>query len=225
VSASIFAPCIRVFLLIKNRLLREALGRMLRKRHDFQVVAVANLNKVSIPDLGAANCDVLVIDFFDPRYLPSRISTGSPDTPEVRTVLICMDGDSEQFLEAIRAGVNGYLLKDATAAEVIAAIRAAFRGESVCPPKLCSTLFRWFAQHASQLASRPLGTGSNLTLRQRQLVNLMGQGLTNKEIAAELHLSEFTVRNHVHGILKLVAVGSRREAVDVLRARLHSAAR
>jgi len=125
-------------------------------------------------------------------------------------------------LDAVRAGVNGYLLKDASADEVIGAIRATFRGESICPPKLCASLFRWFSQASAQLATQNPSARSNLTLRQRQLVDLMGQGFTNKEIAAKLSLSEFTVRNHVHRILKQVDVGSRREAVDLIRFQLSS---
>jgi DNA-binding NarL/FixJ family response regulator len=210
-------PSIRVFLLIENRLLREALSRLLRKRSEFQVLGACGPEEMSIGDLDAGNCDVLAIDFFDPSYLPSP---EPKEIPDVKTVLIGMDADSDRFLEAVRAGVNGYLLKDASAAEVIAALRATYRGESVCPPKLCASLFRWFAQAAAQFPGGHLSGRSSLTLRQRQLVDLMAQGLTNKEIAAKLHLSEFTIRNHVHRILKQVDAGSRREAVDVIRAQM-----
>jgi DNA-binding NarL/FixJ family response regulator len=220
VSEFFHEPSIRVFLLIENRLLREALSRLLHKRAEFQVVGVCGPDEISIGDLDAANCDVLAIDFFDPDYLTSPASPDSKQIPEVKTVLIGMDADSDRFLEAVRAGVNSYLLKDASAAEVIAALRATYRGESICPPKLCASLFRWFAQASAQFPGGHLGARSSLTLRQRQLVDLMGQGLTNKEIAAKLNLSEFTVRNHVHRILKQVDVGSRREAVDVIRAQM-----
>jgi DNA-binding NarL/FixJ family response regulator len=210
-------PSIRVFLLIENRLLREALSRLLRKRSEFHVAGVCGPDEISIGGVDAATCNVLAIDFFDPDYLPSP---DPKEVPGVKTILIGMDADADRFLEAVRAGVNGYLLKDASAAEVIAALRATHRGESVCPPKLCASLFRWFAQASAQFPGGPLSVRSSLTLRQRQLVDLMGQGLTNKEIAAKLHLSEFTVRNHVHRILKQVDAGSRREAVDVIRAQM-----
>ena len=215
-------PCIRVVLLIENRLLREALNRLLKKRGEFQVVAVCGLNEARFPSFKIGSCDVLAIDFFNQRFLPTYLCADSEEAAKVKTVLIGMDDDSEQFLEAVRAGVNGYLLKDASADEVIGAIRATSRGESVCPPRLCASLFRWFAQASTQLATQNLTARSNLTLRQRQLIDLMGQGFTNKEIAAKLSLSEFTVRNHVHRILKQVDVGSRREAVDLIRCQLTS---
>ena len=211
---------IRLFLLIENRLLREALGRLLRKRAEFQVVAVCGVNDVPFPILTASSCDVLAIDFFDPKYLPPQ-NASAPDGTGVKTVLIGMDEDPDQFLEAVRAGVNAYLLKDASTAEVLSAIRSTYRGESICPPKLCATLFRWIAHAGLQFAPRQFGRGSRLTARQRQLVELMGRGLTNKEIAAQLNLSEFTVRNHVHRILKKADVSSRCEAVDAIRSYAH----
>ena len=129
-----------------------------------------------------------------------------------------MDCDEEQFLAAVRAGVTGYLLKDASASDVLNAVRSVFRGEAVCPPQLCSTLFRFVAQTAKEMPARDSALRPELTLRQQQLVSLVAKGLTNKEIASLLNLSEFTVRNHIHRILKQVDAESRSEAVDVIRA-------
>ena len=160
---------IRVFLLIENRLLREALGRLCRKRPDLQVVGEIERCNLQQREFLESQCDVLTLDSFD-------------------------------------------------ATEVMAGIRAAFKGEAVCPPKLCSALFDWVASsprpETMLSAPRP-----ELTLRQRQLVALVAQGLANKEIAAHLNLSEFTVRNHIHRILKLVDAGTRREVVDIVHGR------
>jgi DNA-binding NarL/FixJ family response regulator len=210
------AETIRVFLFIENRLLREALGRLFRKRPDLQVVGERGQDAVLPQEIFAMNCDVMAIDIFDSRWFPT--SHSQEYNCSYRTVLVGMDSDSQTFLEAVKAGVSGYLLKDASASDVIAAIRATFNGEAVCPPKLCTTLFRWFAQSAVLSQPRVNSSPPDLTLRQRQLVNLVAKGLTNKEIAAQLNLSEFTVRNHIHRIIKQVHVTSRREAVDLVRA-------
>ena len=129
-----------------------------------------------------------------------------------------MELDEEQFLAAARSGVTGYLLKDASVSDVIAAVRAVFRGEAVCPPQLCSTLFRAVVQTARKMPAQSSTSRPALTLRQLQLVALVAKGLTNKEIASHLNLSEFTVRNHIHRILKQVDAGSRSEAVEAIRA-------
>jgi DNA-binding NarL/FixJ family response regulator len=112
----------------------------------------------------------------------------------------------------------GYLLNDTSAADLVAAVRAVYRGEAVCPPQLCSSLFRFVAHVVEQMPVKRAGPRPDLTMRQQQLVALVAKGLTNKEIASRLNLSEFTVRNHIHRILKQVDAGSRSEAVDVIRA-------
>ena len=129
-----------------------------------------------------------------------------------------MDSDEEQFLAAVRSGVMGYLLKDASASDLVAAVRAVYRGEAVCPPQLCATLFRFVAHVVEETAVKRTAAKPDLTLRQQQLVTLVAKGLTNKEIASQLNLSEFTVRNHIHRILKQVDAGSRSEAVETIRA-------
>jgi len=199
---------IQVFLLIENRLLREALGRLFRKRSEFHVIGQGGRSEIIPEDLRQSSCAVLAVDFFDPDLIYSN--------RQHKVILIGMDGDPDQFLEAVRSGVSGYLLKDASASEVVSAIRATYKGDAVCPPRLCATLFHWFAEEAPVKRSRPTVSAYDITLRQRQLVELVAEGLTNKEIAAQLNLSEFTVRNHIHRIMKQVDVGTRREAVDVL---------
>src|SRR5207253_9896292 len=107
---------------------------------------------------------------------------------------------------------------DASAGDVIAAVRAISRGEAVCPPKLCMHLIKWMSGKTRDDVVPRVEVKPNLTLRQRQLVTLVAQGLTNKEIASQLNLSEFTVKNHIHRILKQVDAVSRSEAVETIRA-------
>ena len=121
-------------------------------------------------------------------------------------------------MAAVRSGVMGYLLKDASAAELVAAVRAVHRGEAVCPPQLCSRLFRFVAHIIEEMPVKRSAPRPDLTIRQQQLMVLVAKGLTNKEIASHLNLSEFTVRNHIHRILKQVDAGSRSEAVETIRA-------
>ena len=215
---------IRVFLLIENRLLREALTRLLGKRSDILIVGQANLEEVSHGKVVESNCSVLVLDSANPDWLPVRFFTSNPcPVPgRFRALLVGMENDPGQFLNAIRAGAFGYMLKDASASEVVAAVRATVRGEATCTPRLCATLFHLVSQWPEQAPAAPAAaTSPNLTLRQHQLVKLLAKGLTNKEIAAELNLSEFTVRNHVHRILKLVDVRTRREAVSAVLRRVN----
>ena len=208
---------IRVYLMIENRLLREALGRLFRKRPDLQVVGQSDHDSSLSQESLEEQFDVLAMDFFDPKRMPLFFCNEDSCANRFKTVLIGMADDSAQFLEAVRAGASGYLLKDASASDVVCAVRAIFKGEAICPPKLCAALFDFFAQAAKQGQFSTSTRRTDLTLRQQQLVSLVAKGMTNKEIAVQLNLSEFTVRNHIHRIMKQVDVGSRREAVRVVR--------
>jgi two-component system nitrate/nitrite response regulator NarL len=213
-------PCepARVFLLIENRLLREALVRLLRERPDFRAVGQSGQTDLTIQKILQAKCDVLVVCSFQSNWPAATFALESTGQPGFRIVLIGMEADENQFMAMIRAGVTGYLLKDASAPDFLYAVRAVFRGEAVCPPQLCSALCRFVAQMPKEACTQGIPSRPDLTLRQHQLVTLVAKGLTNKEIASRLNLSEFTVRNHIHRILKQLDPETRREAVDVVRA-------
>ena len=179
-----------VFLLAENRLLREALVRLLTKKGDIRVVGASSYSPAVVDEIIAKIPGILVLD-----------SSGLAFS-NVSIVMVDMDSDESTFLKAVREGVIGYVLKDASAMEVAATIRAVAAGEAVCPRCLLMTLFRV----VSQPENVPLPCGSELGLsrREQQLVELLRERLTNKEIASQLNLSEQTVKNHVHNILRKV---------------------
>ncbi len=129
-----------------------------------------------------------------------------------------MEDDEDSFLRAVRSGIMGYVLKEASALDVVAAVRTIAHGDAVCPAQFSLSLFRYIAKKAQDMpvyrAKRELG----LTRRQQQLVSLVAKGWTNKEIANDLNLSEQTVKNHIHRILKQLKAGNRYEAVETVRA-------
>ena len=212
---------VRVFLLIGNRLLRESLLRLFRKPGDLSIVGVGSPGMTDPAEIENAQCDVLVTDQFPAKTLNDSVAFCDQwTTLQMEILLLGMDEDQDQFLSAVRAGATGYLLKDASAGDVIAAVRAISRGEAVCPPKLCMHLIKWMSGKAREDLAPRVEVKPNLTLRQRQLVTLVAQGLTNKEIASQLNLSEFTVKNHLHRIMKQVDADTRFEAVESVRAHL-----
>jgi DNA-binding NarL/FixJ family response regulator len=209
---------IRVFLLIENRLLREALIRLFRKRPDLLVVGQGGHAEATRSQVLESQFDVLLLDSLETGCLAANFCSQSEAHAAFETVLIGMEADEEQFMTAVRSGVTGYLLKDASSSEVITAVRAVFRGEAVCPSRLCFMLLRLVALMARALPAQSATSRPDLTLRQQQLVALIAKGLTNKEIASLLNISQFTVRNHIHRILKQVDAGNRTEAVETIRA-------
>ena len=217
-SETVPRSSIRIFLMMENRLLREALVRLFRKRSDLVVVGQDEPADPPSCEVPYTEFDVLLIDSFQTMWPAAKSARETTrGQASYKTVLIGMEPDKEQFLTAVRSGVTGYLLKDASASELVAAVRAVYRGEAICPPQLCSTLFRFVACMIEEIPAKRSAPKPDLTLRQQQLMVLVAKGLTNKEIASRLSLSEFTVRNHIHRVLKQVDAGSRSEAVETIR--------
>jgi DNA-binding NarL/FixJ family response regulator len=213
-------PVENVYLVAEHRLLRETLVRLLRKRADIRVVGEGRHHDSTSEQIIASSCRVLLLDSLTAN-ITKLLDDLYDKAPQIKIVLFGMDEDPQIFLIAVRLGVSGYVSKEASAAEIIAAVRAVAQGESVCPPKLCMILF----QHvASEFRKQPVITDREarikfgLTHRQSQLVALVARGLSNKEIAASLNLSEFTVKSHLRRIMKQVNAESRFEAVDMMRA-------
>jgi DNA-binding NarL/FixJ family response regulator len=214
-------PVENVYLVAEHRLLRETLVRLLRKRADISVVGESRHADSTSEMIIASNCQVLLLDSLTAPHATKLLDDLQDKAPKIKIVLFGMDEDPQIFLIAVRFGVSGYVVKDASAAEIIAAVRAVAQGEAVCPPKLCMALFQHAAREFRKqpvLTDREARIKFGLTHRQSQLVALVARGLTNKEIAASLNLSEFTVKNHLRRIMRQVDADSRHEAVDVIRA-------
>ncbi len=204
-----------VFMLAENRLLREALVRLLAKKNDIRVVGANPYSPAVHEEITAAQPSIIVLDSSGLTFSNSSlISTLQAAIPGVRIVMVDMDSDKTTFLKAVREGVVGYVLKDASAVEVAATIRAVATGEAVCPPAMSMALFRVAARQAVPPSTFSWGVELRLSRREQQLVELLRERLTNKEIAAQLNLSEQTVKNHVHNILRKVGASDRITIVE-----------
>ena|GEM_PF-178470 len=208
-----------VCILSDNRLFRESLGRILSKRGNCEVVLSQGTVPAAAEDsLGSA--DVVVLDSLEFLFLNGGILTQRQHSHGFgKVLLVAMQEDPQLFLRAIRAGAAGFIPKDASALDVVAAVRSVARGEAVCPPRLCKFLFDFVATQKAEMPSRSARCTSGLTRRERQLIPLIHQGLTNKEIAQQLNLSEQTVKNHVHRILHKIGVGNRLEIDPAIHTR------
>jgi DNA-binding NarL/FixJ family response regulator len=207
-----------VFLLSGNRLLREALQRVLGKRRDIEVVGTACCIKGASEALARSRSEIVLTDLWG--SVPSEVQPLREllaAHPAVRAILLGMREDDEVFLDSVRAGVRGFLLDDASAMDVVAAIRAVSDGQAVCPPRLTATLFDYVAQMAAGMPSIRIRMRLGLTRREQQLVPMIAEGLTNKQIAAQLNLSEQTVKNHIHRMLQKAGAADRLSIVEMCR--------
>ena len=128
-----------------------------------------------------------------------------------------MEDDKDVFLRSVRAGVTGFLLKDASAAEIAGAVHAVVNDEAVCPPRLCFALLDQIARQEMPLSCVSGNGKFGLTRREQQLLQMISCGLSNKEIANDLNISDQTVKNHIHRILQKLGAADRMSAVEAYR--------
>jgi two-component system response regulator NreC len=128
-----------------------------------------------------------------------------------------MANDYGEFLQCVRAGIRGYLLRDASVDELLDAIRAMQAGKAVCPGELCVVLFRYFEGDASELPCAAVQRRLGLSRREQQLIPLIAKGFSNKEIANHFCLSEQTIKNHLYRMKHKVGASDRLGIVHQFR--------
>jgi DNA-binding NarL/FixJ family response regulator len=210
---------IRVFILAENRLLREALTRILNSKNDIRVAGAAAFASDIVHQICDAAPDVVLADSAAVALSQLRlVSELRLAIPGIKAVMIGMEEDRETFLRAVREGVVGYVLKDASAMDVANCVRGVVSGEAYCPPRLCTALFEQVAKQRTQTVQFLMKNNLGLTRREQQLIQMISRSLTNKEIAGQLNLSEQTVKNHVHRMLRKLGASDRMAAVELCRA-------
>jgi two-component system response regulator DevR len=202
-----------VFLLAENRLLREALTKIFERKSDLRVVGACAFSPAAVEQIALA----MVLDSFAEGLHLDFLREAHRRFNNLKVVLIGMEANEVTFLRAVRRGALGYVLKDASALQAVATVRAVASVEAVCPPQLSAALFRCVAQQQHHVPSFHVKLSLGLTNREQQLVVLIGKGLTNKEIACQLQLAEQTVRNHVHRMLRKVGANNRLGVVELCR--------
>ena len=209
---------VRVFIAAENRLLREALTRMLAKLEDMDVVGLEATEPFRTEDLLKEEAGILLLSSrgtINEDLLAIRKVRAA--APNVQIMLIGVTGAEMEFLQCVRAGVSGYLPRDASAEDVVEGIRALRAGEAVCPGTFCAALFHYLEREATSFPSASVHQRLGLTRREQQLIPLIAEGLTNKEIANRFCLSEQTVKNHLYRMKHKVGAEDRLGIVQVCR--------
>lgn len=204
-----------------NRFFRESLVRLFRSDKGFRVTGAADASPLTGTQGPRINPDIVVLrpEWDDQAFTSTRAIHEA--LPHTKILMIGMEDDRHMFLKAVQAGAEGYLLRDASAKQIVASVHRLAKDAVVCPGHLERALFNLIAAGASMSANRP-PVGRELTPRERQLTSLVAQGLANKEIAGRLNLSLQTVKNHVHSILQKTQSKNRAMLVQMLEAQTAS---
>lgn len=202
---------IRVVVIDDNRLLCDRLATVLGECAPFEVVATADSVSLGLAHVRERKPDVALVDASfcqgDTAHCCARVREMAP---EAQVVMMDVTPSGADLVMMIKAGAKGFVLRDATVDDLVGTIRTVAEGTAVLPEALTPVLW-------SSLSARPGGRGASpsapaavfLTLRERQIALLIGEGYANKEIAQQLHIATHTVKSHIHHILKKLELHTR----------------
>lgn len=215
----------RLLLADDHELFRAGLAGLINSQPDLRVVGQASDGFEALTLARDLRPALLVMDVSMPicnGVEAVRLIRATPELADLRIVMLTIHDDDEHLFAAIRAGANGYLLKNTNSAEFLRGVRAALAGEAILPPKLAARLMDEFARLASQPApAAATGDASDqeLTWREREVLQLIATGASDSEIADQLTLSIHTVKTHVRHILAKLHAVNRRAAVSEAKQR------
>ena len=204
---------IRVVVASHIRLYRDGLERVLRESPDFTLAGNAGSAAEAIEQIRKLGADVALLDMAMSGAFSVAKEVARGGGPS-KIVALGMPEDETQVLSCAQIGIASYVTRDGSVEDVIAAIKAAARGEVHCSPKIAGSLFKRVATLATE---RPRRSGtSSLTARETQILKLIQEGMSNKMISRALGIELPTVKNHVHSILVKLDIHRRAEAISLL---------
>lgn len=198
---------ITVVVIDDNRVLREALATMLDGLADMHAIASADADFASV---NAAKPHVLLLDVGLRDHDSLRVASMlTKDHPDAKIIVMDLFPVHEEIREFVNAGVAGFVLKDASFDEFVATIRSVAGGKKVLPPQMAESLFSQIAKAADGPDDARTLDDVRMTRREREVIELIGEGLSNKEIAKRLNIASHTVKSHVRNVMEKLALHSR----------------
>ena len=208
------AEVIRVLIADDQALFRRGLYVVLGTEDHIDVVAEAENGEEAVAKAVELAPDVVLMDVRMPRINGIEAARQiNLEAPTTKILMLTVSDEEDDLYEAIKAGANGYLLKEISVEEVADAIRAVVQGQSLISPSMASKLLTEFNSLVRRAEERPQVPPPELTGRELEVLKLVARGMSNRDIADSLYISENTVKNHVHNILDKLHLHSRMQAV------------
>ena len=202
---------ISILIIEDNRLLREGLNAMIGKQQDLKVAAAFGDCTKALHRIQELKPNLVLLDLgLRNKNSLQLVKLLKKNYPGTKVIVMDLVPSQEDVLEFVQAGVSGFLLKDATINDFLKTIRLVAGGAKILPPHLTESLFSQIVDKAiTESSPSKIIESVRMTKRERQVIDLVADGLTNKEIAQKLHLSTYTVKSHIHNILEKLALHTR----------------
>ena len=206
---------IKLLLIEDNRLLRDGIITMLKKQKDIDILTISANSNVSIANIRKLKPNIILLDLgLHNRNSLTVVKLVKKDFPNAKVIVMDiapLPGDINLF---VKAGASGFILKDATFDEFLSTIYSVAKGINIPSPDLKDSLFSRIVEHALKGDKTKLKEAIRMTKREREVIALIGDGLSNKEIAQSLNISNFTVKSHIHNIMEKLTLHTRLEIAN-----------
>jgi len=209
---------IRVLLIEDNRFLREGITDILRSHGGFVVDARTDGDGSTAQLEGMRPPDVVLLDLgLEQEHSLNLMTTLRERFPESRVIAMDILPDQDDIVEFVKAGGCGFILKNAPVEDYVKTIQAVAGGATILPAGLTKSLFTQIVESVLKSGNSIPAHAIQLTKREREIVDLISDGMSNKEIAQQLHIATFTVKSHVHNVLEKLELNTRLQIAAFVR--------
>jgi DNA-binding NarL/FixJ family response regulator len=202
---------ISILIIEDNRLLRDGITSMIKEQPDLKIIASISDRKDSLSKILEFKPDIVLIDLgLRSQNSLEVVKSVKEKSTGIKIIVMDLMPVENDILDFVKAGASGFILKNAIVNEFLKTIRLVASGEKVLPPHMTDSLFSQIVERAVNGSDHvDLKYAVRMTKREREVIDLIADGLTNKEIGQILHLSPYTVKSHVHNILEKMTLHTR----------------
>jgi DNA-binding NarL/FixJ family response regulator len=206
---------IRLLIIEDNRLLRDGILAILKPHKDIVIVAASGDGKDTLIKIKQLKPNVVLLDLgLRSQNSLHVVEIVKKDFPEAKIIVMDLAPVQADILQYVKAGANGFILKDASLNDFLITIRTVAEGSTVLPPLLVDSLFSQIVDHAVREGKSKLNEAVKMTKREREVIGLLGEGMSNKEIGQKIRVSTYTVKSHIHNIMEKLALHTRLEIAN-----------
>ena len=206
---------IRLLLIEDNRLLRNGILAILKPQKDIVIIAASGDGKDTLLKIKQLKPNVVLLDLgLRSQNSLHVVEIVKKDFPDAKIIVMDLAPVQADILQYVKAGANGFILKDASLNDFLITIRTVAEGSTVLPPLLIDSLFSQIVDHAVREGKSKLNEAVKMTKREREVIGLLGEGMSNKEIGQKIRISTYTVKSHIHNIMEKLALHTRLEIAN-----------
>jgi DNA-binding NarL/FixJ family response regulator len=206
---------ISLLLIEDNRFLREGIEAILKNQADIKIVSASGNNENTVLKIHKLKPNVILLDLgLRSRNSLDVVQIVKKEFPETNIIIMDLAPVQADVLQYVKAGASGFILKDATLDDFLVTIKAVAEGAKVLPPVLTNSLFSQIVEHAVKGGKVKMKEAIKMTKREREVIEHIADGLSNKEIGQKLHVSNYTIRSHIHNIMEKLTLHTRLEIAN-----------